>query len=129
MSVNVTIPNLPNVQQAIARIPGKLGAALRSASAQARRLLVSELTAYPAPPPGSRYVRTGRLGRGWERSAPIAGGKGFQLVNPVAYAGFVQGDRQAHMHVGRWKAASQIAHELEEEVLALFEAAAEEATE
>lgn len=128
MSVNVTIPNLPGVIESISRIPGKLGDALRNASAQARRLLVAELTTYPAPPPGSRYVRTGRLGRGWERATPIAGGKGFQLVNPVEYAGFVQGDNQAFMHVGRWRPASAIAHELEEEILALFEQAAEEAT-
>lgn len=129
MSVKVEIPNLPGVTRSIARIPGALGDRLRSASAQARRLLVSALSAYPPPPPGSRYVRTYRLRRGWERATPIAGGKGFQLINPVEYAGFVQGEpsQQSKAHRGRWRSASAIAHELEEEVLQLFEDATEEA--
>jgi hypothetical protein len=127
--INATIPELPGVTEALSRIPGKLGDALRNASAQARRLLTEQLTAYPAPPPGSRYVRTEQLKRGWERASPVVGGHGFQLINPVAHAGLVQGDRQAGVHKGRWKPASAIAHELEEAVMDLFEQATKEALE
>ena len=63
--------------------------------------------------------------RGWQRATPLDQGRGFQLVNPVAHAGIVQGDDQAWMHKGRWKTASTIAHEHEEEILALYEGAIE----
>lgn len=125
--MKVEIENLPGVIESISRIPGKLGDALRSASAQARRLLVGQLTIEPPERPGQRYQRTGEQSRGWQRSTPVAGGLGFQLINPSDHAHWTQSDDQAWMHVGRWRPASQIAHELEEEVLALFEQAAEEA--
>jgi hypothetical protein len=125
--MKVEIENLPGVIEALSRIPGKLGDAFRNASAQGRRLLVGELTTEPPERPGQTYVRTGEQSRGWQRATPIAGGAGFQLINTSTHARWTQGTPQAWMHVGRWRTASQIAHELEEEILALFEQAAEEA--
>lgn len=127
--MKVEIPELPGVQQALANIPGKLDDGIRQASAQARRLLIAALASYPPIPAGSRYTRTGRLGRAWERSSPAVGPRGFQLINPTEYGGLVQGDRQAWMHRGRWTPASTIAHEHEEEVMQLFEDATKQAVE
>lgn len=129
MSVKVEITHLPGVQAALAAAKGKIPLALIKASTQARRLLVAELKQYPPAPTGSRYRRTGRLGRGWERAKGINGGMGFQLINPIEYAGLVQGDDQAWMHAGRWTPASQIARNHEEDVLQLYEDGVKEAIE
>lgn len=124
--LKVEILHLPEVQAALAGKAARLTPALNQAATVSRRLLVAELTKYPPPPAGSRYVRTFRLRRGWERSTPVTGGKGFQVINAVEYARFVQGDAQGRAHSGRWETASSIAHRLQEEVLAAYEAAIKE---
>lgn len=125
MSQLVDIQHLPEVQAAIGRLGNGIQPLLRSVSGQARRILVDALSEYPAERAGQKYTRTEKLKRGWQRATPLDQGKGFQLINAVPYAGIVQGDAQAWMHVGRWKKASVIAHEHEEEILALYESAVE----
>lgn len=125
--IKVQVLHLPEVQAALAGKAARLTPALNQAATVSRRLLVAELSKYPAAPAGSRYVRTFRLRRGWERASPITGGKGFELVNSVEYAKFVQGDAQSGAHSGRWETASAIAHRLQEEVMAAYEAAIQEA--
>jgi hypothetical protein len=125
MSQLVDIQHLPEVQAAIQRFGNGIQPALRTVSGQARRILIDALSVYPAERPGQKYVRTKALERGWQRAVPIDQGRGFQLVNAVAHASLVQGDDQAWMHVGRWQKASEIAHEHEEEILALYEGAVE----
>jgi hypothetical protein len=123
MSQLVDIQHLLEVQSAIKKLGNGIQPALRTVSGQARRLLIDALSEYPSERPGQRYVRTGALGRGWQRATPIDQGGSFQLVNAVPYAGIVQGDSQAWMHVNRWQKASEIAHDNEQTILALYDGA------
>lgn len=69
------------------------------------------LQTYPAPRPTSSYIRTGDLARGWNRDPHFRVGRGgvqVSLANPVAYAGMVQGERQAWMHVGVWLSVAKV---------------------
>lgn len=128
MSQLIEIQHLPEVAAAIKKLGNGIQPALRTVSGQARRILIDALSAYPAERSGQKYVRTNALGRGWQRASPLDQGRGFQLINANPYAGLVQGDNQAFMHVDRWQKASEIAHDHEEEILALYEDAIEELT-
>lgn len=66
-----------------------------------------DLNHYPPPPPGSTYKRTGALGRGWLHRTEGAQGV-VRLENAVPYATYVQGPRQAWMHVGRWATVEEV---------------------
>lgn len=66
-----------------------------------------DLNHYPPPPPGSKYKRTGRLGRGWLQRTEGAQGI-VRLENVTPYAPWVQGYQQAWMHVGRWETVEQV---------------------
>jgi hypothetical protein len=123
--VTVKIPQAGQLASVFGGFKEKLPNDLRKATAQARKLLVADLAEYPPAPAGSRYVRSGELGRGWERASPIVGTR-FELVNPTEYASLVQGDRQAWMHVGRWRPASEIAQEHEGEIVELYDDAVKE---
>lgn len=129
--LKVEIQHLPEVQAALKAKAARLAPAFMKAGTVSRRLLVAELTKYPAPPAGSRYERTFKLKRGWERAAPVTGGKGFQLINSIGYVPYVQGDAngggQAAAHRDRWETAASIAHRLQEEVMAAYEDAVREA--
>ncbi|MDQ2995462.1 MAG: hypothetical protein M3R61_00180 [Chloroflexota bacterium] len=125
MSQLIDIPQLPDVQAAIAKLGNGIQPMLRTVSGQARRILVDALTDYPSARPGQRYTRTNALKRGWQRASPLDQGGSFQLVNATPYAGLVQGDDQDWMHAGRWKKASAIARDHEEEILGLYESAIE----
>jgi hypothetical protein len=64
---------------------------------------------YAPPPPNSKYIRTGRLGRGYGlmRHSRTA----VRLFNLTPYTGWVVGDAagqgQAGIHAGRWWLARQ----------------------
>jgi hypothetical protein len=64
---------------------------------------------YAPPPPNSRYIRTGRLGRGYGlmRHSRTA----VRIFNLTPYTGYVVGDAdgrgQAGIHQGRWWLARQ----------------------
>lgn len=128
MSVKIDIQHAPEVAAALKRAHAQLPPKLKQAASQARRLLVAALQVYPPERPGQRYKRTGALRRGWQRSVPLDRGLGFQLINSTESAFWAQGDKQAWMHVGRWQTAAQIAEAHAEEVRALYEDAAREAT-
>lgn len=125
--LKVELLHLPEVQAALKAKAARLAPAFVKAATVSRRLLVAELTKYPAPVTGGRYERTFKLKRGWERAAGVTGGLGFQLINPVEYTPDVQGDNQRPIFRGRWETASSIAHRLHEEVMAAYEAAVREA--
>ena len=62
----------------------------------------------PAPPGGSRYVRTHKLSRAWretDRRFVVAGNsRSVVLRNPTPYLGWVQVQAtQARVHRGRWE--------------------------
>lgn len=64
------------------------------------RAVVKATAPYPRPPAGSKYRRTGTLGRGWN---VIEGSKSVIIRNPTNYAGWVQASpTQAWFHKGRW---------------------------
>lgn len=123
--VKVTIPKARQLASTFHGFGEKIPNNLRKATGQARKILVAALSEYPPEPAGSTYERTEALKRGWQRASPIVGSK-FELVNPVEHAGFVQGDDQAWMHVGRWTPASEIAEEHEQEVVDLYDDATKE---
>jgi hypothetical protein len=64
---------------------------------------------YAPPPPNSKYIRTGRLGRGYGlmRHSRTA----VRIFNLTPYTGYVVGDAawqgQAAIHAGRWWLARQ----------------------
>jgi hypothetical protein len=126
--VKITVPKAGQLANTFAGFGDKLPNNLRKATGQARKLLVAALSEYPAPPPGSTYDRTEALKRGWQRASPIVGTR-FELVNPIEHAGFVQGDPQAWMHVGRWTPASEIAADHEAEIVELYDDATKETIE
>ena len=75
-----------------------------------RTLLVPmkrELRTYPAPPPGSRYVRTHNLKRNWQYA--VLSPTKAEMSNLAAYAGWVQGVEQAEIHKDRWPIAVTVA--------------------
>jgi len=80
--------------------------------------------AYPAERPGQRYIRTGRLGKGWRAMNPKPGQ--WSILNTTKYASFVVGDTtgkgQAWMHRGRWWTARK---EIEKSTPTLTQALAE----
>jgi hypothetical protein len=105
-------------RSAAARV-AHLPAVLQRLGGQARRLLVAALSVYP--PPRGTYVRTYRLRRGWQQAPTRIDAEGVAFTNPVPYASFVQGDRQAWMHVGRWEPARVIVERHAAALQALYE--------
>jgi len=70
---------------------------------------------YPPAPPSSSYQRKGARGglaSGFDhRVEHFSGGvKGF-VTNTIPYAGYVRGEGQAWMHVGRWATMKKIVQE------------------
>lgn len=75
------------------------------------------LAAYPSRRAGQRYVRTGRLGRGWsqtDRRFVVQGNaKRAVLRNMTPYARYVQGEQIAWMHKGRWATVEAVQRSLD----------------
>lgn len=64
---------------------------------------------YPPERPRQTYVRTGKLGRGWNVRPTTGGATIFNNRPGVIFAtGDGQGGGQAWMHVGRWWRAADI---------------------
>lgn len=86
----------------------QLGDALDTAMGQ---VTVPALAVYP-PPTGGGYVRTYKLKRGWtatDRKFQVSGKiVSVKAVNPVGYGHWVQGERQAKVHQGRWQTVQQV---------------------
>lgn len=74
---------------------------------------------YPAPPPGSTYIRTGRLGRNWGLRRP--GKTSVEFFNMAGPARFVigtgegqgQARRMAHWWLGRARVAARLSRAYE----------------
>lgn len=80
--------------------------------------------------PGSRYERSGDLGRGWTDATPVVDIAGDALdasvENSVSYAPWVQGaEDQTAVFAGRWRTDDQVAEAWEDRVAAVVEAALE----
>lgn len=69
---------------------------------------------YPAPRTGSRYVRTGTLGRRWTSAPRVLTPLQGRVVNNTRYGPVVQRDpsegqpSQAWMHQGRWQTDKEV---------------------
>jgi len=85
-------------------------------------LIGGELGEYPAAIPGSRYVRTGLLGRQWGAARPViwrhsVGALRGRIVNRRPGVVSVQkGGEQASVHRGRWRTAEEVIEEKGEEL-------------
>lgn len=127
MSAKIEIKGIEPLERAFAKgASGELKAVLKDKTPLARRRLVERLTDYPPERSGQRYQRTYRLRRGWERSTPVVGAFGLQLVNATEYAQFVQGAQQARMHQGRWLTVDEIARQETNATVKVYEQAAEQ---
>ena len=79
--------------------------ALKKATQEATTALKDSIPPYPPIPPGSRYKRTGRLGKSFKVSVDAIGTQvvGHIQSRGVVYAPYVIDEkRQAWMHKGRW---------------------------
>lgn len=122
MRLNLRLLNKAEVRGYLQRYGEKAIEGLRQVAYRVANKLVSILRVYPPERPLQRYKRTYKLQRGWkvvERSAQR--GVGYSVVNEAEYRGkryaqYVVGDnkgeRQAWMHLKRWKIARQVANEL-----------------
>jgi|APSaa5957512622_1039677.scaffolds.fasta_scaffold13554_1 hypothetical protein len=63
---------------------------------------------YPRRRPKQKYVRTFKLRNGWQL---LGEGAKARVENNVPYAPFVQGERQAWMHAGRWRPYTKVAED------------------
>lgn len=56
---------------------------------------MNQLQSYPAPPSGSRYRRTGELGRRWSMTGPARRGDDIvlRIINDILYSVWVQGPK------------------------------------
>ena len=83
-------------------------------------VLMGDMKIYPPPPPNSRYVRTGKLGRGWQKHVGFP--KSWVGNVGVAYARYVQDyDWQAAIHRGRWQTTEMIARKRMHDIQRLIE--------
>lgn len=120
MADNVIVLNVPELARLLQAAPVDTIAQLRVAVERWQLRRVADLARYPAPPPGSGYIRTGTLGRTWTAARPTwsASASGFEskLGNVTPYATFVQGQRQARVHQGRWRKADEAAQQAQPEL-------------
>lgn len=103
----ITVVNLPSAARMLREHPDLLLAEFQIVTDRLLLEVGAELAEYPDAPPNSSYRRTGTLGRLWTTARPEwqASGSGFEgkLGNATPYGPYVQGERQALVHRGRWK--------------------------
>ena len=108
MQIRVEIKGVKRLQSTISTIPLWLRYEIDDLLEGFNEQLGKELRKYPPPPPQSKYIRTGRLGRGWgvdiQRSRLNVSAISS---NRVPYAPFVMGDNQLP-HFSHWRTASSI---------------------
>ena len=91
--------------------------------------LQADMAKYPRQRSGSRYRRTGTLGRRWTKSVRAEyGGLTGVVGNNTSYGPYVQSaERQAWMHQGVWQTDESVAHRRRNEIVADFNRAIQEA--
>ena len=108
MQLRVEIRGLKQLQNTIGTIPRWLRYELDDMLDSFSEQLLADLRKYPPPPPQSKYVRTGRLRRGWSSSIERSRVTVSAIAsNRVPYAPFVMGDNQLP-HFSHWRTASSI---------------------
>lgn len=114
MEVSITVDDAA-VRAMLTRTPERIDRAMTAAMHDATTYLLRQIRPYPAPPAGSKYIRTGTLAKSWH--IPPFEGSGADLVGRVQSSGqtapynrWVQDrTRQARVHQGRWQTAQTVA--------------------
>jgi hypothetical protein len=114
-----TIKGYAELMAGFRRFPAIARGAVAKALEKALLLLQGEAADYPVQRSGSRYRRTGTLGRTWTSARrEIRQGRGHLLEgrmgNRTPYGPYVQSEaEQLAVHRGRWKTIEQILQEQE----------------
>jgi hypothetical protein len=112
VSFDVTIDGLQSLLDALRDWPELVAPELERASDAALLSLIPDLADYPEPPAGSTYRRSGNLGRLWTTARPefaqLSTGFEASIGNARPGAEFVEGERQAEVHQGRWPTTEQV---------------------
>ena len=129
----------PDLPRRMAAYPREMDKEAEKAGQDALGVLHETVPAYPPPPPGSKYVRTERLGR--SLGSGFGGGKmGFPDVyefkrlgagqyegtfgSRLSYAKWVVGTKtQAGVHQGRWYVMADILDKAKGKIVEPFVAA------
>lgn len=125
--IRVTITGVEIVNARLSRLQG-----MRWAVRPMRRsvlLLQNRMATYPPQRPGSRYVRTGTLGKNWTTKVEESPNRVLGIVgnSRTSYAPWVQSARfQAGIHRGRWQTDEQVAGQSRIEIAELFRQGVEE---
>lgn len=143
MNVKLEVTGLEELRDRFKRAPKKFNSALKK-TLEAALLKIWEIVGnlgYPRPPQGSKYTRTGTLGRtiGTSQFGGRSGSKpeiykiekfgNYQtgeFGTRLHYARYVIGEKQAWMHVGRWWNIKQVAEKAKAPIEKLFNLMAEE---
>ena len=127
MKTSVTITGVDTILRDLDAIRVE---ALRADVAAILREVAADAGDYSKAPerPGSRYVRSGDLGRGWTDAVPVVdivgGALDAGVENSVSYAPWVQGaEDQTAVFAGRWRTDDQVADAWEDRIAAGVEAA------
>jgi len=108
----------------------KMQRVFRPAMAKTVVSIEAKMKKYPQPPSGSKYVRTGTLGRRWTHEVSARGSNQHagrltgKVGNNTTYGPFVQSAAfQARMHKGRWQTDAQVLAQTMPQVKQFFETA------
>ena len=134
MNVTIEVKFTPsNLAQRMQKYPKELEREMEKTMKQSLVHIQGSVPAYPPPPPGSSYIRTGTLGRsiGIGGRAEIyevkriGGGYEARLGTRLSYAPYVIGEDQASMHAGRWWTMKTVASKATPGIERLFRAMSE----
>jgi hypothetical protein len=126
-AISITMDD-KRVRQMLAKLPEQTNRALRLGLEDGGTLLYRDLTDYPAPPPGSTYVRTRTEGRSWSKSPVFGAGPDMSIEvgssgHIAPYNIYVQNEpTQARIHKGRWPTIQGVRRDREGDIRAMFAA-------
>lgn len=126
-TVTITVTGIAETNLRLDKLKG-MGWAVRPMR-QATTLPQERMARYPSQSAGSRYVRTGTLGRRWTTQIDETPNKVIGRVgNNTEYAPWVQSRQfQAGVHRGRWQTEQDVAERSAREIVEFFRIAIERA--
>lgn len=121
----ITIKGIPELEAKLGRAAAV--ATIRPPMERAVRRIQADLAKYPSPPAGTKYRRTGTLGRRWTAEVRDGGLTGV-VGNNTPYAQWVEAaEYQAKVHQGRWPTDEEVLEKEKGAIVADFEKAIEDA--
>lgn len=126
-NTSIEIRGIDELLAKLGKVQGN--AVLRRPMQRAVYRIQTAMAKYPAQRPGSRYVRTGTLGRRWTtRVTEGARGLTGKVGNNTAYGPLVQSSLfQSSVHRGRWQTDEKVIKQNQTAIVADFESSIEEA--